>query len=160
MSDLYHLYTPSERADRLRSSPHGYIVVPDGTILALREMQVHGAISYERNPEVRAYYDALDEDRKNRTMTSASTRAVEKHGEIRISLFLGSWSIDWSRTVPVTPEQFAALDALAAADGIDDRDEVMTGSGDGQWRHVRRRMTKPNWGFDEEAPADQDEDDE
>lgn len=66
--------------------------------------------------------------------------------------------MDWSRTVPVTPEQFAALAALAAADGIDDRDEVMTGSGDGQWRHVRRRMAKPNWGLGEEAGSDRDED--
>lgn len=157
MSDLYHLYTPTDRADRLRSSQHGYIVEPDGTILALREMQVHGAISCERNPEVRAYYDALDEDRKNRTMTAASTHAVERHGEIRISIFLGGWSMDWSRTVPVTPEQFAALDALAAADGIDDHDEVMTGSGDGQWRHVRRRMAKPNWGLGEDADPDPDD---
>jgi hypothetical protein len=159
MSDLYHLYTPSDRADRLRSSQHGYVVEPDGTILALRQMQVHGAISCERNPEVRAYYDALDDDRKNRTMTAASTHAVERHGEIRISIFLGGWSMDWSRTVPVTPEQFAALDVLAATDGIEDRDEVMTGSGDGQWRHVRRRMAKPNWGFDEETATDPDEED-
>ena len=159
MSDLYHLYAPSDRADRLRSSPHGYVIEPDGTILALRQMQVHGAISCERNPAVRAYYDALDEDRQNRTMTAASTHAVEKHGEIRISIFLGSWSMDWSRTVPVTPDQFAALDALAAADGIDDRDEVMTGWGDGQWRRVRRRMAKPNWGLGQDADPDADDDD-
>ena len=97
-SRLYRAYAPARRAEDFRRSPHGYAVEPDGTILALQEMQVHGAISYARDEAVRSYYDGLPEDDRNRTMTRASMFAVSRLGHVRISDWMGAWSLDWSRS--------------------------------------------------------------
>jgi hypothetical protein len=110
---LYNEFKPSDR-EYFKTSRYGYVIEPDGTILALNELQVHGQIAYDRNPEVVAYYDALDEDRKSRTKMAAELYATNDLGHIRVSIapYIYQWSIGTSWNVLATSEQKVAMQFL------------------------------------------------
>lgn len=142
---VYRIFDAATRKD-FGPSSYGYIIDLDGTIICLDELQKHGAIVYERYPEVRAYYDSLPEDEKNERKTRAELFSTEELGLIRISIapYIGQWSVGTSRTNLPTKEQIDAMSFLVDVCGVE---EMFHDRGEGNWRTVQGWMTKPNWGY-------------
>ena len=119
-----------QREDFVQSR-FGYGIEPNGTILSLTELQVHGQIAYDRNAEVREYYDNLEEDRKSRTKMAAETFACEDLGHVRISIapYIYQWSVSTSFSKPLTGAQKKALRFLFEVCGQDEC-EIWTNTGE------------------------------
>lgn len=127
---LYSTYKPGQNSDDFDMSRYGYIIEPDGTIVSLHQLQVHGQIAYERNTSVKEYYDSLDEDRKNRTMSAAEVYATDELGHVRISIapYIFQWSIGNSWSLPLTANQKESLKWLFDVCGVED--EIWTNTGE------------------------------
>ena len=150
MSDLYFETKPGEEP---QASRYGYIVERDGTLLSLRELQVHGEIAYQRNESVREYFDALPDEDKTESKSRADIFAVEDLGHVRISIapYSYQWNMSWSREVLPTREQLSMLDLIIDLCWGVDEPIGHSVSLDECWPQIRRRMKKPNWGVSDDA---------